>query len=120
MYEYSLIGEGFTTKIGERLLMDKEELLQTIEQAAGEEATSLDLSGRDLGELPEEIGQLTHLTELRLARNQLTALPPEIGQLTNLTRLYLAGNQLTSLPEEIGQLTNLSRLALAGNPLGLL
>ena len=80
MYEYSLIGEGFTTEIGERLLMDKEELLQTIEQAAGEQATSLDLSGRNLGELPEEIGQLTHLTWLSLNDNQLTLLPQELGQ----------------------------------------
>lgn len=51
--------------------MDNDELLQAPEKAAGEEATSLDLSGRDLGELPAEIGQLTYLTELRLARRRL-------------------------------------------------
>ncbi len=50
--------------------MDNEELLQMVEQAAGEEATLLDLSGRDLGELPEEIGQLTHLTEFHLTRKR--------------------------------------------------
>ena len=76
--------------------MDSDELLQTIDQAAGEETTFLDLSGRDLGELPAEIGQLTNLTRLDLTNNNLTQLPAEIGQLTNLTVLHLTRRRLRS------------------------
>ena len=82
--------------------MDQQKLLQLIEQAAKEKATSLDLTGNQLTELPPEIGQLTSLTTLYLQENQLTALPEQIGQLTNLQSLDLLNNQLTALPEQIG------------------
>ena len=76
--------------------MDNEELLQAIEQVSGEEATSLNLSRRDLGALPAQIGQLANLTRLNLSGNHLTSLPPEIGQLTNLTVLHLTRRRLRS------------------------
>lgn len=67
----------------------------------------------DLKELPEEIGNLTNLTELDLSKNKLTSLPKEIGNLTNLTKLNLSTNrQLRNLPKEIGNLTNLTELHL--------
>ncbi|MFN6569474.1 COR domain-containing protein [Dendronalium sp. ChiSLP03b] len=120
--------------------MTNEELLQIIEKAARDKATTLDLSGKSLTTLPEEISQLFNLKELdlsynRLARlpavigqlynlslfylsyNQLTSLPAEIGQLSNLRELYLYFNQLTNLPKEIGQLSNLSGLYLSSNQL---
>ncbi|BCL37533.1 COR domain-containing protein [Nostoc sp. MS1] len=97
--------------------MTNEELLQIIKQAARDNATTLDLSGKGLTTLPAEIGQLTNLSSLDLSENKLTTLPAEIGQLTNLSRLDLRGNQLTTLPAEIGQLTNLSSLDLRGNQL---
>ncbi len=76
--------------------MDNDDLLQMIEQSAQKEATLLDLSGRNVGELPPEIGQLTNLTWLDLTPTQLTSLPPEIGQLTNLTVLHLTRRRLKS------------------------
>ncbi|MCP4582288.1 MAG: GTPase [candidate division Zixibacteria bacterium] len=97
--------------------MDKAKLLKIIEKAAKDKATKLDLSEKDIRELPPEIVQLTGLTSLDLGYNQLTSLPPEIGQLTGLTSLDLGGNQLTSLPPEIGQLTGLTELYLGGNQL---
>ncbi len=120
--------------------MGREELVKIITEAARAGKTELDLSGRGITELPEEIGQLTSLTtlylfnnqlrelpkdiwqltrlrELRLYENQLTELPKEIGQLTNLTGLFLFSNQLTELPKEIGQLTSLTELGLALNRL---
>ncbi|MDZ7952623.1 COR domain-containing protein [Nostoc sp. DedQUE09] len=100
--------------------MTNEELLQIIEQAARDKVTELDLSGKGLTTLPEEIGQLTNLRSLDLGWNQLSSLPAEIGQLTNLQMLNLPSNQLSSLPKEIIQLTNLQKLYLFSNQLSSL
>src|SRR3954471_8605042 len=90
---------------------------QTIEEARRASAKVLDFEvWRDdmetpkLTELPESLGQLTHLELLHLAGNQLTALPKSLSQLTQLRLLDLAGNQLTALPEWLGQLTQLQLL----------
>ena len=77
----------------------------------------LDLSYKQLTEVPPEIGQLYNLQRLSLWGNQLTEVPPEIGQLSNLQGLGLNGNQLTEVPPEIGQLSNLRGLDLDGNQL---
>ncbi|NES87329.1 MAG: GTPase, partial [Moorea sp. SIO2B7] len=79
--------------------------------------TTLDLSGNELTELPEFIGNLSNLTRLDLSRLQLTKLPEFIGNLSNLTTLDLSGNELTELPEFIGNLSNLTTLNLSGNEL---
>ena len=81
--------------------MTDEELLDVIEKAAKEGATSLNLSEKKLTTLPKEIGNLNDLTELYLNYNQLTALPAEFRNLTHLTALYLGRNPLTSPPPEI-------------------
>ena len=81
------------------------------------EGKSLDLSRRELTELPPEIGNLTNLTELNLSSNQLATLPPEIWQLTKLIVLDLQNTKLATLPPEIGNLTNLTELKLSCNPL---
>ncbi|OUM58041.1 hypothetical protein PIROE2DRAFT_16801, partial [Piromyces sp. E2] len=59
------------------------------------------------GSIPESIGQLTQLKQLRLDKNKLSGFIPEtIGQLTLLERLDLDKNNLSgSIPESIGQLT---------------
>jgi internalin A len=95
--------------------MTREELLAVIEKAKHSKQRSLDLSWKQLKELPLEIGQLSNLTSLILSYNQLTTLPDEIGQLSNLTSLILSSNQLTTLPDEISQLRNLTSLNLNSN-----
>ncbi|MFS0516698.1 COR domain-containing protein [Nostoc sp. UIC 10607] len=97
--------------------MTNEELLQIIEKAARDKATTLDISGKDLTTLPAEIGQLSNLSHLDLSYTQLTTLPAEIAQLSNLSHLDLSYNQLTTLPAEIGQLSNLKQLDLSYNQL---
>ena len=82
--------------------------------------TALQLSGLGLvGQLPVDLGALTHLQVLNLSRNGISGpLPAAIGRLTHLGELNLAQNALTGhLPVELGQLGNLRRLNLWSNAL---
>jgi hypothetical protein len=79
--------------------------------------TELDLSSRDLTELPEEIGLAVKLEELCLSDNRLTSLPAAIGQLAQLQILDLQNNRISELPPEIGNLANLRHLMLDDNRL---
>ena len=58
-----------------------------------------------LKRLPDNIGDLTALEELRI-NCRLHSLPPSIGNLSNLQDLDLFNNDLTSLPIEICNLPN--------------
>ncbi len=97
--------------------MDQAELIKVIEKAAREGARKLDLTGRGINQLPEQVGSLTSLQELYLSANQLSTLPERIVQLANLQKLYLYGNRLSTLPEQIAQLANLQRLSASANQL---
>jgi C-terminal of Roc, COR, domain/Ras of Complex, Roc, domain of DAPkinase/Leucine rich repeat len=88
-----------------------------IEAARLEGATTLNLSGLGLTEVPEAIASLPQLTGLYLLSNQLTSVPEVIASLTQLTVLYLSYNQLTSVPEAIASLTQLRTFNLDENPL---
>jgi internalin A len=65
--------------------------------------------------VPQELGQLSNLTELYLSQNQLATVPQELGQLSNLEVLSLPHNQLTTVPKELRHLSNLTRLYLHDN-----
>ncbi len=97
--------------------MNKEELLQIIENASKKGETSLELDCNQLSKLPPEIGKLKKLTVLDLSDNQLSELPPEIGKLKKLTSLDINCNQLRELPPEIVKLTKLDTLDCAFNSL---
>jgi len=81
---------------------------------------SLNLHNNNLSALPESIGNLTKLERLDLDNNNLSALPESIGNLTKLKYLYLYNNNLSALPESIGNLTKLERLYLHNNNLSAL
>ena len=98
-------------------LSDLQQARDAIARAVHQRSTSLDLSRKELTELPAEIGQLTKLQTLHLRGNRLAALPEWLGRLTNLRSLDLRYNKLTALPESLGQLTNLRRLYLGNNQL---
>mmetsp|Transcript_21431 Transcript_21431/g.48531 ORF Transcript_21431/g.48531 Transcript_21431/m.48531 type:complete len:1759 (-) Transcript_21431:232-5508(-) len=66
--------------------------------------------------LPEVIGRLTALTELRLHHNEIEQVPPEFAQMRNLKKLWLNDNKLVSCPTELGSLTLLEMLSLSRNP----
>lgn len=66
---------------------------------------SLDLSNRNLTEVPQYVFKETQLETLDLSNNQLTgAIPGEIRFLLKLKTLDLSNNQLTGVPAEVGQL----------------
>ena len=69
------------------------------------------------GELPTELGDLSHLQELSLAANRLSGnIPPELGNLTGLIVLDLAWNQLTGeIPPEFANLKSLQMMDIASN-----
>ena len=57
----------------------------------------------NLQEVPDAIGGLEHLEELRLASNDLVSLPDSIGLLSNLKILDVSGNRLRVLPDTISK-----------------
>lgn len=95
--------------------MDKEDILTLIEIAEEDKTPKLDLSNREIDELPAEIGRLTELKQLILSYNNISTLPPEIGNLKNLESLLLLRNKLTSIPVEICGLSKLTLLELSHN-----
>jgi len=70
-----------------------------------------------VAKLPGEIGALVNLKTLEVSGNHLTELPREIGGLAKLETLRAGKNSLTTLPEEIGSLSSLENLSLRGNKL---
>jgi len=54
-------------------------------------------------DVPDAIGGLEHLKELRLASNDLVSLPNSIGLLSNLKILDVSGNRLRVLPDTISK-----------------
>ena len=80
----------------------------------------LDLRKNNLrGEIPTELGGLTHLTRLLLSGNRLVGkIPPELGNLANLEGIWLNGNRLSGpIAPELGGLANLWALEIGGNQL---
>ena len=76
--------------------------------------------GGELTELPEEIGELTHLKKLRLFNSNLESLPVSIRNLVNLESIDLTGNRLTEIPAGIFELDGLKRLILDDNQITII
>jgi len=84
------------------------------------ELVFLDLSHNSLQALPESVGGLQLLVELKCEDNQLTHLPAVLCQLPRLVTLLLARNRLESLPWHLGRLQSLQMLDVSGNGLAWL
>src|SRR5258706_5745637 len=90
-----------------------EEVLRSGETALNLSSGFSRLRLETLTELPESLGQLTHLRSLIIAGSSLTSLPEWLCQLRQLQKLDLEENELTALPESLCQLTHLRWLDLA-------
>lgn len=70
------------------------------------------------GDIPAELGDLTHLGRLQLYNAQgITSLPKEIGKLDRVWEMSIYGSSITSLPDEIGDMRYLSSLSLSDMPI---
>lgn len=95
--------------------MNKEDVLYFIKKAKEKGSKSIDLSNRDIVEIPAEIGELTELEHLNLSYNEIEYLPSDIGKLVNLKTLLLLKNKIKVIPPEIGLLKNLALLDVSHN-----
>ncbi len=84
------------------------------------EITLLNLTGKNLLCIPDEMRFFTGLRTLLLGDNSIMNIPRFIGELTNLRDLHLGSNLINYLPAEIGQLTKLNYLYLYENQIGVL
>ena len=81
---------------------------------------ALDLRSNELsGPIPDALGALTSLVYLNLVDNKLTGpIPPELGNMASLEDLLLGVNELSGpLPTEFGELSNLDYVSIAHNNL---
>jgi Leucine-rich repeat (LRR) protein len=92
----------------------KLEGIQTLPESIGDLTALVDLRASRMGleRLPERIGELKALKSLRLGGNLLVTIPESIGDLEHLEVLHLSKNPLESLPESIVKLKNLRSLSL--------
>jgi hypothetical protein len=82
--------------------------------------TDLWLQRRDVrGQIPHDLGLLTHLTWLSLGENQLSGtIPSSLGSLTALNKLWLFASHLSgTIPSSLGALTAMTDLLLHNNQL---
>ena len=70
-----------------------------------------------VGTLPDELGSLINLRELRLSSNELSGTIPDLSGLTGLTRLELSYNELSGTIPDLGNLTSLQYMNLRNNEL---
>ncbi|XP_051934690.1 DISP complex protein LRCH3 isoform X1 [Hippocampus zosterae] len=78
--------------------------------------TELDVSCNEIRTLPSQVGRLEALRDLNIRRNHLVALPPELAELP-LVRLDFSCNKVTSIPLCYTRLSQLHTMVLDNNPL---
>lgn len=99
--------------------LDTVETFRSMERALQdpEKVYRLDLSGKKLKEVPEDIRKFRNLNALDLGTNKLRTLPAWIADLTYLQELRVSRNKLVEYPGCICKLKHLKRLDLSRNAL---
>jgi len=78
----------------------------------------LNLSYKNLNEIPIEVFDLEHLEVLKLIGNNIELIPKEIGKLKRLTHLYLHENNIKELPvETLREMPFLEHIDIGENPM---
>ncbi len=97
--------------------MDIQDVIEYLSHLDPEETTSIDLSNKDIDQIPPEIGDFVYLEYLNLGYNNLTELPDEICEMKELKTLLLLRNNLRKLPEKLYELQELTMLDISYNPI---
>ncbi|HMC98022.1 MAG TPA: leucine-rich repeat domain-containing protein [Flavobacteriales bacterium] len=99
--------------------LDSARTFRTIERAMQDpdHVYRLDLSGKKLKVLPEEIKRFKNLNALDIGSNKLRVLPEWLGELTNLQEFRSSQNKLVDFPVFVCKLKHLKRLDLSRNAL---
>ena len=79
---------------------------------------SLDLSGKGLTTLPDEIKNLKNLQYLDLSDNEFESLPEELKQCKKLRYLNLRNSGITEIPKWIAEFDAMEHLDLSGIDIG--
>lgn len=105
-------GEELSASIHGLFLEDKspQDIMSLIRKAKRHNVWTLSVQGFDIEKLPNEIGELAELRDLRIFEGEVDVLPKVIGNLVNLESLSVYTKSLKSLPSEIGNLKKLKRL----------
>ena len=93
------------------------ELKDLIEEAYKKGWERLDLSSKELDDLPESIGKCTNLKLLDLSCNRFDKIPESITHLIYLEELYINDNHIKIVADSIQKLSNLQVLDLRNNNL---
>lgn len=86
-----------------------------VNQPLLEEVRHLDLSDKELEEIPKEIKYFKNLVVLNLSENKLTAIPREVCSLSKLTTVDLSYNKLPRLIKQFSDLKALVSLSAHNN-----
>lgn len=81
------------------------------------QVNKLNLTGKNLTEIPSFVFEYTNLTKLVLSRNAIRRIPKEIASLRKLEVLEMTYNELTEIPAPVFKLPKLRVLAVGHNKL---
>lgn len=97
--------------------MKKEDILQFLQSIDKLGTYELDLSNKEIEEIPNEIGEFSSLKRLNLSYNSIKTIPESICDLENLEELLLLRNDISKLPAGFGKLEKLKILDVSYNPI---
>jgi len=97
--------------------MKKTDITQFLQSIDKTNTHELDLSNKDIEEIPDDIGRITSLKKLNLSYNSIKIIPESICELKNLEELLLLRNDISKLPPSFGNLDKLKILDVSYNPL---
>ncbi|KAM6964169.1 leucine-rich repeat-containing protein 20 isoform 1-T2 [Tautogolabrus adspersus] len=82
------------------------------------ELRELDLQGNVLTKLPDNVGEMEHLTSINLANNSFSVFPDKLTEIATLERINLEGNSISEIPvEKLFNMSALKWLNMKSNPL---
>jgi len=103
-------------KLVDLKILEKHEVKKAV--SIIESKKKLDLSGREIEMIPDEVWGLIsgiELDGLYLHNNRIKKFPEELLELSSLKELKLNGNEIEKIPDEINRLKNLKKVDFSSN-----